>query len=69
MERLNKDVKRRADVVGIFPNEAAVIRLTGAMLSEQHDEWQAGRRYFSVELLATLTPAPPESVPELMAAG
>jgi putative transposase len=69
LERLNKEVKRRSDVVGIFPNEGAVIRLTGAILSEQHDEWQAGRRYFSVESLAKLLPPPPEPLPELVAAG
>jgi putative transposase len=69
LERLNKEVKRRSDVVGIFPNEVAVIRLTGAILSEQHDEWQAGRRYFSVESLAKLLPPPPEPLPALAAAG
>lgn len=49
IERLNKEVKRRADVVEIFPNEASIMRLIGAVLLEQNDEWQTSSRYMMVE--------------------
>jgi transposase-like protein len=54
LERLNKEVKRRADVVGIFPDEKSILRLIGAVLLEQNDEWQLQHRYMQLEAMAEL---------------
>jgi transposase-like protein len=67
LERLNGEIKRRTDVVGIFPNAAAIVRLVGALMLEQNDEWAVSRRYMSLESLAAISDVPLVSLPGVAA--